>query len=60
MIAGLNEGPEYYHQILGAVIVNPERNTVLPLDLEPINRDGSEKNECERNAGKRLITSIAK
>ena len=55
-----DEGPEYYHQMLGAVIVHPERSTVLPLDFEPITRaDGSDKNDCERNAGKRLITSIA-
>ena len=55
-----DEGPEYYHQMLGAVIVHPELGTVLPLDFEPITRtDGSGKNDCERNAGKRLIASIA-
>ncbi|ASJ74601.1 transposase [Granulosicoccus antarcticus] len=55
-----DEGSEFYHQMLGAVIVHPERSTVLPLDFEPITRaDGSNKNDCERNAGKRLIASLA-
>lgn len=53
-------GTEYYHQLLGAVIVHPDRRTVLPLDFEPITRaDGAKKNDCERNAAKRLIASIA-
>ena len=32
----------YYHQLLGAALVHPERRTVLPLAPEPIMReDGS-------------------
>lgn len=53
-------GSEYYHQLLAAVIVHPDRATVLPLDFEPITRaDGAQKNDCERNAAKRLLESIA-
>lgn len=54
-------GPEYYHQLLGAVLVHPDRRTVLPLDFEPISRaDGAKKNDCERNAAKRLLESVAR
>ncbi len=46
----------YYHQMLGAAIVHPEEKTVIPLAPEPIvNGDGSNKNDCERNASKRLL-----
>jgi len=49
-------GPEYYHQLLAAVIVHPERKTVLPLMPEAItHQDGKKKNDCERNAAKRLL-----
>lgn len=41
--------------MLGAVIVHPGRVTVLSLDFELITRaDGSNTNDCERSAGKRL------
>lgn len=46
----------YYHQMLGACIVHPEKSNVIPLCPEAIlNRDGLEKNDCERNAAKRFI-----
>lgn len=46
----------YYHQLLGAAIVHPHHKEVLPFAPEPIIRaDGQEKNDCERNAAKRLI-----
>jgi hypothetical protein len=46
----------YYHQMLGACIVHPDHSYVIPLCPELIqNGDGSEKNDCERNAAKRLI-----
>ena len=49
----------YYHQMLGAVIVHPDRPEVIPLAPEPINKqDGSTKNDCERNAAKRLLEKI--
>ena len=50
---------EYFHSGLGAVLVNPAYEEVLPLDFEPIIRqDGDSKNDCERNAAKRLCASL--
>src|SRR6266487_4513180 len=44
----------YYHQMLGAAILHPDRREVIPLMPEPIvKHDGTEKNDCERNAAKR-------
>ena len=52
---------EYYHQLLASVIVHPDKKTVLPLFCEPIKKqDGATKNDCERNAGKRLIPALVK
>ena len=49
----------YSHQMLGAVIVHPEHKTVIPLAPEPIiKQDGVKKNDCERNAAKRLFEKI--
>lgn len=49
----------YYHQMLGACIVHPEKSNVIPLCPETIqNEDGSEKNDCERNAAKRFIENF--
>jgi hypothetical protein len=49
----------YYHQMLGACIVHPDRSNVIPLCPETIqNGDGSEKNDCERNAAKRFIENF--
>jgi hypothetical protein len=46
----------YYHQMLGAVIVHPDKNIVIPIAPEPIIKgDGDTKNDCERNAAKRLL-----
>jgi len=46
----------YYHQMLGACIVHPDKKNIIPICPETIvNRDGQEKNDCERNAAKRLI-----
>lgn len=51
---------EYYHQYFGAAIVHPDMKTVLPLMPEPIQKhDGSSKNDCERNASKRLLKSLS-
>ncbi len=51
-----NGSTSYYHQILCASIVHPDIKQVLPLAPEPIvKQDGATKNDCERNAGKRLI-----
>ena len=51
----------YHHQILQAVIVHPSNKQVIPLAPEPIqNTDGTKKQDCEINAGKRLIKKIRK
>ncbi len=52
---------EYYHQLLGTAIVNPDMKTVLPLFHEPIKKeDGATKNDCERNASNRLLPALKK
>jgi hypothetical protein len=51
---------ENYHQCLIAVVVPPNSNYVLPIDVESIEKqDGNEKNDCERNANKRLLPRLA-
>lgn len=53
------KGTRYYHQILQAVIVHPDMRQVLPLAPESIqNTDGTKKQDCEINAGKRLVADI--
>lgn len=50
---------EYYHQMLGVVLVHPEHREVIPLAPEPIVKgDGESKNDCERNASKRLLCDL--
>lgn len=49
----------YYHQMLGAVLVHPDHKAVFPLAPEPIlKQDGAKKNDCERNAAKRLLSDL--
>jgi len=49
----------YYHQLLGAAIVHPDKREVIPLAPEPITlQDGQTKNDCERNAAKRLLPDV--
>ncbi len=49
----------YQHQMLAAVLVHPDHREVIPLAPEPIEKqDGCEKNDCERNAAKRLLRRI--
>src|SRR6266404_5241524 len=49
----------YYHQLLGAAILHPDCRAVIPLMPEPIiKQDGTEKNDCERNAAKRFIAKL--
>lgn len=49
----------YHHQMVGAVIVHPDHREVIPLAPEPIQKqDGSTKNDCERNATRRLLEKI--
>lgn len=50
---------QFYHQLLAACIVNPEQPEVFPVAAEAIiKQDGQEKNDCERNAAKRLFPLI--
>ena len=45
----------YYHQILSAVMVHPDQREVIPMYSEAIiQQDGTNKNDCERNASQRL------
>jgi hypothetical protein len=49
----------YYHHMLGAAIVHPDQKVVIPLAPEPIIKgDGASKNDCERNASKRLLKDL--
>jgi len=49
----------YEHQMLAAVLVHPDHREVFPLAPEPIRKqDGSTKNDCERNAAKRLLKKL--
>ena len=43
------------YKMLGAVLVHPDHKVVFPLAPEPIlKQDGAKKNDCERDAAKRL------
>jgi len=49
-------GVTYSHQLLGATLVHPDHQEVIPLAPEPIiNQDGHTKNDCERNATRRWL-----
>jgi len=49
----------YYHQMLGAAIIHPDVREVIPLMPEPIvKHDGTDKNDCERNAAKRFVAKL--
>ena len=49
----------YRHQMLGAALIHPDKREVIPLMPEPIvKQDGTSKNDCERNAAKRLIVKL--
>lgn len=55
----INKTAIYYHQVVAATIVCPGIKQVLPLAPEPIqNSDGSTKQDCEINAGKRIVHKI--
>lgn len=45
--------------MLGAVLLHPDLPVVIPFPPEPIVKgDGDTKNDCERNASKRLIKNL--
>ena len=49
----------YFHQLLGAALIHPDRREVIPLMPEPIVRpNGTAKNDCERNAAKRFMAKL--
>jgi Transposase DDE domain len=49
----------YYHSMLCATLVHPAKREVFMMDVEPIiQQDGVEKNDCERNAAKRLQANM--
>ena len=49
----------YFHQLVGAAIIHPDQRAVIPLMPEPmVNRDGTDKNDCERNAAKRFVAKL--
>ena len=54
-----NGSKTYYHQVMAASLVHPNQKIVLPFPPEPIIKsDGSEKNDCERNASKRWLNDF--
>lgn len=56
-----SEGLRYHHQILQSTIVHPDKKQVIPFAPEFIsNEDGNKKQDCEINAGKRLIKRVKK
>src|SRR4029077_10336678 len=54
-----NGSVTYAHQLLGAAIIHPDVRAVIPLMPEPIGKhDGTDKNDCERNAAKRFVATL--
>src|SRR6266581_4603646 len=49
----------YRHQMVGAALIHPDQHEVIPLMPEPIiKQDGTDKNDCERNAAKRFVAQL--
>lgn len=56
-----NGTTSYYHQLLAAAIVHPDKKTVIPFAPEAIIKEANAtKNDCELNASKRLLKQIKK
>ena len=54
-----NSTTSYHHSGLAAVLLHPDHEEVFPLDFEAIlKQDGAQKNDCERNAAKRLCAAL--
>lgn len=52
---------QYAHQAVAAVMVHPKRKEVIAMAVEPIiQQDGATKNDCERNATRRLLKRFRK
>lgn len=57
--ACLTRKKRFTHQIVQAAVVHPDKSQVIPLVPEEVkNSDGKEKQDCEVNAGKRLIVKL--
>jgi hypothetical protein len=49
----------YAHHLLGAALLHPDKCEGIPLMPAPIiKQDGTDKNDCERNAAKRFLTKF--
>lgn len=49
----------YRHAMLSATLVRARAHQILPIDAEPIaNTDGTQKQDCEIVAGKRLVARL--
>ena len=56
-----SSGVRYSHKALQIAIMHPDMKQVIPLMPEEIrNTDGANKQDCEMNAGKRLIPKLRK
>lgn len=52
---------EYHHKALQPIICHPSQKQILPMMPEAIaNTDGQTKQDCEVNAGKRLLPKLRK
>ena len=50
----------YHHNMLCAALVHPDKREVFVMDVEPIvQQDGTVKQDCERNAAKRLQENMS-
>ena len=57
----LTRKKRFLRQIVQAAVVHPDKSQVIPLCPEEVkNTDGADKQDCEINAGKRLITKMRK
>ncbi len=49
----------YHHTVVAATLVKSGKRLILPIDAEACGpQDGSEKQDCELNAGKRLVRRV--
>lgn len=56
---GVKGEVNYSHMVVGATLVRAGSHDILPLDVEEVcHEDGQEKQDCESNAGKRLVRRI--
>ncbi len=54
-----NGDKEYYYQLLNAAFIHPDKAQVFPVFPGTITHQNDErKNDCERNAAKRLLPAI--